>query len=117
MGKESADSMSIRSRICATAGIVLVVATVGTGQARADAARGRALAEQWCSQCHGIRPNEASLTMAIPSFSAIAAEPSVTELSLRVFLRTSHPSMPNLILNQVDTDDIVGYILSMKSAR
>jgi cytochrome c len=109
--------MSIRSRIGATAGIVLVVATAGAGEARADAARGRVLAEQWCSQCHGVRPNEASLTTAIPGFSAIAAESSVTEPSLRVFLRTSHPTMPNIILNQDDTDDLVSYILSLKPER
>jgi len=109
--------MSIRSRIGTTAGIVLVVATAGAGEARTYAARGQALAKQWCSQCHGMGPNESSLTPKIPSFSEIAAESSVTEPSLRVFLRTSHSTMPNLILNQGDTDDIVSYILSLKPAR
>ena len=109
--------MNIQNRISATAGVVLVAAIAGTGQAKADAARGQALAKQWCSQCHGVGPDELSLTPKMPSFSEIAAEPSVTEPALRVFLRTSHPTMPNLILNQDDTDDLVSYILSLKPER
>jgi cytochrome c len=97
--------------------IWVLAATALTGEARADAARGLSLAERWCAQCHGVRPNDASPTQAIPSFPQIAAEPSATEPSLRVFLRTSHPSMPNLILQQDDIDDLVSYILSMKPAR
>src|SRR4051794_11664731 len=90
---KDSDAMGIRNRIGATAGIVLVAAIAGTSQAKADAARGRALAEQWCSQCHYVRPNASSLMPEIPSFSEIAAEPSITESSLHVFLRTSHPTM------------------------
>jgi len=38
-------------------------------------------------------------------------------MSPRVFLRTPHPTMPNLILEPGGLDDFVGYILSMKPAR
>ena len=87
------------------------------GCARADAARGAGLAERWCAQCHGVLPNQPSAAPKVPSFSEIAAEPSATEPSLRVFLRTPHPSMPNFILQPDDIDDLVDYILSMKPAR
>ena len=40
--------------------------------------------------------------------------PSTTELSLKVFLRSSHKSMPNFILQPEETDDIVAYILSLR---
>ena len=110
--------MNIRNRNGAITGMVLVAAIADAAQqGRADVARGQVLAKQWCSQCHGIDPNKSSLTPKVPSFSEIAAEPSVIEPSLRVFLRTSHPTMPNLILNQDDTDDIVSYILSLKPVR
>ena len=95
----------------------VLAATVAIGDARADAAHGLALAEQWCSQCHGVRPNEASPTRGATSFSEIAAKASTTEMSLRVFMQTSHPTMPNFILEPDDLDDLVGYILSLKSAR
>ena len=40
--------------------------------------------------------------------------PSTTELALKVFLRTSHPSMPNIVLTPEQTDNLVTYILSLK---
>ena len=40
--------------------------------------------------------------------------PSTTELSLKVFLRSSHKSMPNFILQPEEADDIVAYILSLR---
>jgi mono/diheme cytochrome c family protein len=107
----------MRRAIGAPALAGIVAAAVAVGEVRADAARGLGLAERWCSQCHGVRPNEASVSPKVPSFSEIAAEPSATEPSLRVFLRTPHASMPNLILQPDDIDDLVDYILSMKPAR
>jgi len=40
--------------------------------------------------------------------------PSTTALSLKVFLRPSHNKMPNLIISDPDTDDLIAYILSLK---
>ncbi len=97
-------------------GIVLLALT-GPGDAKADAARGRILSEQACSQCHGVRPNESSVNPKAPSFSAVAAEPSITEYSLRVFLRTPHSTMPNLMMKPDDIDDIVSYLLSLKPSK
>ena len=91
-----------------------VVALAGTGNASADAARGQVLSQQWCSQCHGVRPAASSANPKAPSFSAIAVEPSATEYSLRTFLKTPHATMPNLILKPDDIDDIVDYIVSLK---
>jgi len=95
-----------------TATVFLLVAR--RGAAIADAARGQALAEQWCSQCHGVRPGQSSTNSEAPTFSAIAAERSATEFALRTSLRVPHPTMPNFILKPDDIDDIVGYITSMK---
>jgi mono/diheme cytochrome c family protein len=82
--------------------------------AKADTARGQILSQQWCSQCHAVRPADVSADPKAPSFSAIAVEPSATEYSLRTFLRTSHPTMPNFIIKPDEIDDIVGYIVSLK---
>ena len=48
------------------------------------------------------------------TFSAIAAMQSTTALSLDVFLRTSHPTMPNLVLSGTDRDNLIAYILSLR---
>jgi mono/diheme cytochrome c family protein len=85
--------------------------------AKADARRGRALAEQWCSQCHAVSSNQAAGDPAAPDFADIAAEPSATAYALRVFLRTPHATMPNFILDAGDIDDIVGYIVSLRRHR
>jgi cytochrome c len=109
--------MNKPTTICAILlGIGLIVLD-GAGNAKADTARGLVLAEQWCSQCHGVRPNEASANPKSPTFPAIAAEPSMTETALRVFLRTPHSTMPNIMLKPDDTDDIVDYLLSLKPRR
>ena len=49
-----------------------------------------------------------------PDLTAIANLPSTTALSLRVFLQSSHRTMPNLIIGRADTDDLIAYILSLK---
>ena len=97
-------------------GVGLIV-LAAPGNANADAARGGLLSEQSCSQCHGVRPDQASTNPKAPTFSVIAAEPSVTAISLRVFLRTPHATMPNIMLKPDDTDDIIDYLLSLKPRR
>lgn len=100
--------------------LVLMAAAVmliGLHDARADAARGRTLSERWCSQCHGVVPHQTSADPKAPTFSTIAGEPSITETSLHVFLRTPHFTMPNVMLNSDDMDDIIEYLLSLKPRR
>ncbi|NPU67875.1 cytochrome c [Bradyrhizobium sp. 83012] len=76
---------------------------------------GRRLAEAWCSPCHAIDANGArSQTTTAPDFVAVANMPSTTELALKVFLQSSHPTMPNVILTAEQRGDLVNYILSLK---
>ena len=103
--------------ICWFLGVIVLLVLTGSGDAKADAARGRILAEEACSQCHGVGPNQSSANPKAPSFSAIAAEPSITEYSVRVFLRTPHATMPNLMIKPDDIDDIVSYLLSLKPSK
>lgn len=87
-----------------------------TSPAKAAALSGESLAERWCSQCHAIRGNQASPNPKAPTFPKVAAQPSISEYTLRVFLRTEHVLMPNFILKPEDTDLLVGYIMSLKPA-
>jgi mono/diheme cytochrome c family protein len=78
-------------------------------------AEGQALARRVCGQCHLVEKGQAaSRASDAPGFQAVANRPSTTALSLRVFLRTPHPSMPNLILSEAESDDLIAYILSLK---
>lgn len=39
--------------------------------------------------------------------------PSTTELSIKVFLRSTHPTMPNIILSPKETNSVAAYIVSL----
>ena len=53
-----------------------------------------------------------------PSFVAVANTPSTTALSLKVFLRSNHNGMPNLIIPDSETDDLIaGYSQSQAAVR
>ena len=66
--------------------------------------------------CHVVEPAEESpRTLALaPAFRDIANTPGMTATALRVFLTSSHPKMPNLILKRGQTADVIAYILSLR---
>ena len=75
---------------------------------------GHRLAEAWCRDCHAIEAATAGTRGGLPDFVAVANRPSTTALSLKVFFKTSHQRMPNLIIAPDQADDLVNYILSLK---
>jgi cytochrome c len=87
----------------------------GAGPIAAPASEGHRLAEAWCATCHAIEPHLAETLNQAPSFQAIANRHGTTELSLKVFLRTSHQNMPNLIIAPDQADALASYILSLKT--
>jgi mono/diheme cytochrome c family protein len=80
-----------------------------------DIAQGHALAIKVCAECHRVAKGRgASSVASAPPFQVIADSPSTTAVSLRVFFRTPHRNMPNLMLRESETDDVIAYILSLK---
>ena len=76
---------------------------------------GLKFARELCVECHQVEPGEAARAFpAEKSFLDIAADPKMTALSLRVFLRTPHIEMPDFVLTEAQTDDVIAYILSLK---
>lgn len=95
---------------------VLVVGTAMAGELPGDPIRGRTLALRECQQCHEVEPGERQGKLPDPpAFQILADDPAMTALALRVFVRTPHANMPNLILRDAEVDDIVAYIHSLKS--
>jgi mono/diheme cytochrome c family protein len=92
--------------------IRLHVASGATGQDSVSA--GRRLAEAWCRDCHAFEMSDAGRVSRAPVFVRIANRTSTTELSLKVFLRSNHRSMPNLIIAPGEADDLAQFILSLK---
>src|SRR5437667_94030 len=76
---------------------------------------------RWCcatwngsARCALSSANATVLAQPAPDFAAVANQPATTPLSLKVFLQSNHPSMPNLVLTPAQSDDLVNYILSLK---
>lgn len=86
-----------------------------SGDQRAQAAaRGRAYAQQACASCHATDPGQQSADPKAPTFEAIAKTPGMTIKALKVWLRTSHPTMPNLVIDSDKVDDLSAYIMSLE---
>lgn len=81
-----------------------------------DVAAGRALAREACNSCHVVEPTNVSPRVVVlgPNFQDIANTKGMTATALRVFLTTSHPKMPNLILTPEQIADVSAYILSLR---
>jgi cytochrome c len=76
---------------------------------------GRRLAEAWCTECHSVERATAKTGKIAPDFTAVAQRRSTTALSLRAFLQSDHKTMPNFVIEPTDADDIIAYIMSLRS--
>jgi mono/diheme cytochrome c family protein len=97
----------------------LAATTLSAAAQEGDPARGRAFAREACKLCHVVEPEEKSPRMLAiaPAFRDIANSPGMTATALRVFLTSSHPKMPNLILKPSQTADVIAYIISLRDRR
>lgn len=83
---------------------------------RASAARGQAIAQRWCAECHVVSPDQKSAKADVPSFAAIASRrPAGGAVPLETFLMNPHPRMPDMQLTRNEVADLVAYIRSQKA--
>ena len=79
-----------------------------------DPAGGASLAREVCAECHLVAEDQMVDPGIGPSLLEVAEHPATTEMSLRAFLQTPHPTMPNLMLSPKETDDIIAYLITLK---
>jgi len=91
----------------------LVVSVAMGGAALAGPADGRKIAQSQCARCHDVGSGPPAPGREGPAFLDIGKMPSTTELSLKVFLRSSHKNMPNLMLSADEVDALAAYILEL----
>ena len=93
----------------------LTAQPLASAQDVGDVAKGRNYAARVCAQCHGVLANEViSPRFNIASFKRIADTPGMNEQALSIWLTTSHPTMPNLIIELEDRRNVVAYIVSLR---
>lgn len=97
------------------AAALFAVTASASAQEVGDAAKGKKFAEEQCAQCHAVlREERVSPRFNIASFGRIANTPGMTAQALSIWMTTSHPTMPNLILEAEDRQNVVAYIVSLK---
>jgi mono/diheme cytochrome c family protein len=95
--------------------MLIAAATSAEAQERGDARKGLNHARSVCAECHAVLPSETiSPNAKAPTFKTVANTPGMTATALAVWFRTSHPTMPNLIINPEDMDDVIAYVLSLR---
>jgi cytochrome c2 len=97
--------------------LIGAIVTGASAQDMGDPQKGHTYARMVCAECHAVEKGQAqSPNPKAPSFSTVAATSGMTELALRVWLQTPHPTMPNLLLKASDRDDLVAYVRSLNPA-
>ena len=98
-----------------TALVISIALLLPASAQSVDRSMGRHLAETTCSACHqiGLAASPQSPKPVAPSFLDISRMPSTNELAIKVFLRSSHPTMPNIILSPEEIDSVAAYIVGL----
>jgi len=106
------------TRFSLAAVLLIAVTSSADAQQPGDPLKGAALAQSVCARCHAVRSGQMrSPNPMAPSLSNVANWPGVTEMALRAWLFSSHRTMPNIVLDNNETNDITAYILSLKGPR
>lgn len=96
----------------------ILIAAPGIAEAEkyGDPVRGQIYAKETCSECHGLTSADLLSPVAEAThFVTLANTPGMTGTALAVWLQTPHPSMPNFVIEPKDRDDVIAYIVSLKS--
>jgi cytochrome c2 len=108
------NAMSIRASV-AVLGLSFAVSLPAFSQELGSARQGQMLAETVCSECHAVKktalrsPNDHA-----PTFTSIANTPGMTPMAVRVWLRSAHREMPNLVLKEDEVDNVIAYLQTLK---
>jgi cytochrome c len=98
-------------------GVLLTIVTAGLVQAQdvSERLKGASFAQQICAECHAIQGGQPrSPNGQAPTFETVAKTPGMTAIALTAILRTSHRTMPNIILTDEDLRNVIAYIMTLK---
>lgn len=106
----------MRMLVGAVAATLSLACTVADAEEVGDARQGLAYAKTACAECHAVEAGrKLSPDLNAPSFEAVANTAGITARAIVVWLQSSHPTMPNLMINPDDRDNLVAYIMSLSA--
>jgi mono/diheme cytochrome c family protein len=95
---------------------VMMIAAPVLSQELGSAKQGQTLAETVCAECHAVtRGAIRSPFDHAPPFEAIAQMPGMTPMAIRVWLRSAHREMPNIMLQPEEIDNVIAYLQTLKA--
>ncbi len=81
----------------------------------ADAPPGLVYAAQHCASCHAIRGDQLrSPHPGATPFRTIANTSGMTGYALTAWMRTSHPTMPNVVVESDRIEEVWDYMVTLK---
>ena len=105
------------SAVCLIVAVWVVTVEGAQAQELGNPQQGLRLARAQCAECHLVdKVAGRSRHAAAPAFEQIANVTGMTSAALTAALRTSHKTMPNVIIKGSDIGDLVAYILSLKES-
>src|SRR5260370_38406743 len=96
---------------------LLITVAAGLVQAQdvPERLKGATLAQQICAECHAVQAGQPrSPNGQAPTFETVAKSPGMTAIALTAILRTSHRTMPNIVLADDDLRNVIAYIMTLK---
>ena len=94
----------------------MMIAAPVLSQELGSAKQGQALAESVCAECHAVsRGAIRSPFEHAPAFETIAQTPGMTPTAIRVWLRSAHREMPNIMLQPEEVDNVIAYLQTLKT--
>jgi mono/diheme cytochrome c family protein len=85
------------------------------GAAAADPVTGEGIATRLCAKCHAVGAAGASPNPAALPFAALARNPVINDGTLRTLWRAPHAAMTDIKLDDRQLDDLVSYVLSLRT--
>lgn len=93
-------------------GLLLALPAASSAQ---DKDHGHELAVRWCANCHVVERSASSgRADGLPTFPAIAAQPTTTAASLQGVMNARHGRMPDFSLSVRERNDLAAYILGLR---
>lgn len=98
--------------------VLLLSVIAAAAQEIGNPRTGLSYAQKNCAECHAVLASqEASPNPKATPFKVVANTPGMTGTAIAVWMRTPHPSMPNLIVAGDDLEHLVAYILDLREKK